>query len=149
MIYDEILSPANTAAVEGYLNAKWALGIPEPSSLVLLSLSFVGIFAGRWRITSMTEWDNDFIDAEVPGYFNFAKDGLGGFQFGYVRCDIDWRETDRDGAAAVDFSFEGMDEMEQCSGRGRATISGDTLDGMIYFHRGDESGFTAKKQKRS
>ena len=44
---------------------------------------------GRWRITSMTEWDQDFVDEEVPGYFEFSKDGLGEFQFGYVRCGID------------------------------------------------------------
>jgi len=37
---------------------------------------------GRWRITSMTEWDQDFVDEEVPGYFDFRKDGLGDFQFG-------------------------------------------------------------------
>ena len=106
-------------------------------------------FTGRYRITSMTMWDQDFVDEEVPGYIEFAKNGLGDFQFGYVRCDIDWRETERDGQAAVEFSFEGMDEMDPCSGRGWATISGETLDGMIYFHRGDESGFTAKKQKRA
>jgi hypothetical protein len=41
--------------------------------------------AGRWRITSMADWDNDFIDAEVPDYIIFSKNGLGDFQFGYVR----------------------------------------------------------------
>lgn len=46
--------------------------------------------AGRWRNSSMTEWDNDFIDAEVPEYFEFGKDVLGDFQFGYVRYDIDY-----------------------------------------------------------
>ena len=103
--------------------------------------------AGRWRITSMSEWENDFIDAEVPGYINFAKDGLGDLQFGYVRCDIDWQETERDGEPAVEFSFEGMDEMNPCSGRGWAVINGKELDGMIFFHRGDESGFKAKKKR--
>ena len=95
----------------------------------------------------MTEWDNDFIDAELPGFIDFAKDGLGDFQFGYVRCDINWRETERDGEQAVEFSFEGMDEMEPCSGRGSAFVTRDELDGMIYFHRGDESGFKALKQQ--
>jgi len=103
--------------------------------------------AGRWRITAMTEWDNDFIDAEVPGYIDFAKDGLGDFQFGYVRCDIDWRETERDGEPAVEFSFEGNDEMDSCSGRGWGVVTNDELDGMICFHRGDESGFIAKKKE--
>jgi hypothetical protein len=60
---------------------------------------------GRWRITSMTEWNNDFVDAEVPGCINFAKDGLGDFQFGYVRCGIDWRESERDEASGLRFSL--------------------------------------------
>ena len=103
-------------------------------------------FTGRWRITSMTEWDQDFIDEEVPGYINFGKNRLGDFQFGYVRCDIDWRETERDGKPAVEFTFEGMDEMTPCSGRGWATLDDRKLDGMICFHRGDESEFTATKE---
>lgn len=95
----------------------------------------------------MEMWDSDLIDAEVPGYINFAKDGLGDFQVGYVRCDIDWRETERDGEPTVEFSFEGNDEMEPTSGRGRGVVTNDELDGMICFHRGDESGFKAKKKE--
>ena len=56
----------------------------------------------------MTQWDNEFIDEEVPGYFNFAKDGLGDFQFGYVRCDIDWRESERDG----EYASPGYEQVE-------------------------------------
>ena len=96
----------------------------------------------------MEMWDQDFIDVELPGYIAFAKNGLGEFQFGYVRCHIDWRETERDGEPAVEFSFNGMDEMDPCLGRGWAKINGQTLDGMIYFRHGDESGFTAKKSKK-
>ena len=103
---------------------------------------------GRWRITSMTEWDQDFVDEEVPGYFEFRKDGLGELQFGYVRCDIDWRSTERDSQPAVEFTFEGMDEMTPTSGRGWAVINDNTLNGMIFFHLGDESGFTAAKAKK-
>lgn len=40
-------------------------------------------------MTSMEIWDQDFIDVEVPGYIEFKKNGIGEFQFGYVRCDID------------------------------------------------------------
>lgn len=100
---------------------------------------------GRWRITSMTGWDQDFFDAEVPGYINFINDGLGDFQFSYVRCGIGWQETVRDGEPAVDFSFEGNDEMDPCSGRGWAVVNNDKIERMIFFHRGDESGFTAKR----
>ena len=100
---------------------------------------------GRWRITSMTQWDQDFVDEEVPGYFEFRKDGRGDFQFGYVQGQIDWRDVERDGQPAIEFTFEGMDEMTPSSGRGWAIIEGNSLDGMIFFHQGNESGFTAKK----
>jgi hypothetical protein len=46
-------------------------------------------FEGRWRITSMEMWSQDFVDAEVEGFIEFRLDGLGSFQFGYVSGDID------------------------------------------------------------
>jgi hypothetical protein len=55
----------------------------------------------------------------------------------------------------VEFSFQGFDEGDPISGRGRATVSGNEMTGRIYFHQGDESGFTAirdraaKENKRS
>jgi len=82
---------------------------------------------GRWRIASRTVWDQDFVDAEVPGYFEFRKDGLGDFQFGYVQGQIDWRDAERDGQPAVEFTFEGMDEMTPNSGRDWAIIEDDPL----------------------
>ena len=103
-------------------------------------------FIGRHRITSMEMWDQDFVDAEEPGYIEFTTDGLGDFQFGYVRCDIDWREAGRDGQPAVEFSFEGMDEMEPTSGRGWAVLNDGKLTGKICFHRGDESSFVAERK---
>src|SRR5205823_2858329 len=39
---------------------------------------------GRWRITWMEMWDQDFVDEEVEGYFDFEPNGRGSFQFGYV-----------------------------------------------------------------
>ena len=30
-------------------------------------------FIGNWRITEMEQWDQDFIDAEVPGYISFGE----------------------------------------------------------------------------
>jgi len=29
-------------------------------------------FAGRWRITSMSAWEQDFIDEEEEGYFRLS-----------------------------------------------------------------------------
>lgn len=102
---------------------------------------------GRWRITWMDQWDEGFIDAEVEGFFNFGSDGFGDFQFGYVRGDIDYRETTRDGKPCIEFSWDGNDEMEAAQGRGFAVLDGADLVGTIYFHRGDQSDFTARKRK--
>ena len=93
----------------------------------------------------MDLWDQQFVNAEVRGYFDFGADQLGSFHFGYVQCEIDYRLTQRDGQPAVEFSFEGMDETDPCSGRGHAVLEHKELAGMLYFHRGDESGFVAKR----
>ena len=83
---------------------------------------------GRWRITSKEMWDQDFVDEEVPG-IQFIKEGLGDFHFGYVRCDIDWRESERDDESAAELSFQGNDESEPTSGRGWAALE----DGKIEW----------------
>ena len=96
---------------------------------------------GRWSIDSMSMWDKDYIDEEVPGYIEFGADNLGSFQFGYVQGDVDYRVTERGDKPAVEFSFEGGDGADgtPCTGRGWMTLDGETLTGMFYFHRGDES----------
>jgi hypothetical protein len=38
-------------------------------------------FAGRWRITSMEQWDQDFVDEEEEGYFEFTEKGMGVFHY--------------------------------------------------------------------
>ena len=102
-------------------------------------------FTGRWRIVSMTAWDQDFVDAEVEGYFEFDAKGMGEFQFGYVRGDISYQLTERGEQPVIEWTFEGTDEMDPCSGRGWAVLEGDELHGMIFFHQGDDSGFVARR----
>src|SRR4051794_40977311 len=102
-------------------------------------------FEGRWHIVSMTEWDEDFINAEVQGFLEFNAQGGGGFQFGYVRGDMDCRLTTRDGEPAVEWTWEGYDEMDPQAGAGWAVRKGEELHGMIAFDDGDESGFVAKR----
>ena len=82
-----------------------------------------------------------YIDEEVPGYFELGPNGLGSFQFGYVQGDVDYRVTDRGDKAAAEFSFEGGDGADgtPCTGRGWMMLDGETLEGMFFFHRGDES----------
>lgn len=105
-------------------------------------------FAGRWHIVSMTEWDEDFINAEVQGFIEFDDKNSGSFQFGHVSGDMDCRLTTRDGEPAVEWSWDGNDEMDHAEGRGWAVLKGDELHGMIFFHEGDESGFVAKRAEK-
>ncbi len=105
-------------------------------------------FIGDWRIIEMETWDRDFTDMEVPAYIKFEKNGAGAFQFGLVKGYIDHRATERDGKPAVEFSWEGFDEMDPVTGRGWAALNDDGgLEGNIFIHMGEESGFTAIRQQ--
>ena len=101
---------------------------------------------GRWLIESMDQWDREFIDAEVRGYFEFDAKGSGSFQFGYVQGDLDYRVNERDEKPAVEFSWDGNDEMDPAKGRGWLILEGDELKGMFLFHQGDESGIVLKRE---
>ena len=77
--------------------------------------------AGKWRIIWMEQWDQDYVDEEAPGHFTFAAQGIGSFRFGYVQGGMDVRhQGDR-----ADFSWSGMSEMTDMSGRGHAELKGD------------------------
>jgi hypothetical protein len=103
---------------------------------------------GRWRITWMEAWDQDFVDEEIEGFLKFDPDGTGEFQFGYVRGKIDHREVKRDGKPAVEFPWDGNDEMDPAQGRGWAVLDGDEIEGRIFIHRGDDSAFRAVRKGR-
>ena len=105
-------------------------------------------FEGRWRITSMEMWGQDFVDAEVEGFIEFGPNGMGSFQFGYVSGDIDYRDGTRDGKPSVEWSWDGNDEKDPAQGRGWAVVKGDELHGTIFFHGGDDSEFVAKRRKQ-
>jgi len=101
-------------------------------------------FTGRWRIASMELWDTDAIDLVAPGFIEFGRDRTGRFGFIVVDGWMDCRETTRDGRPCVEFTWEGSDEGDQVTGRGWAALAEDgTLDGRIFFHLGDDSGFHA------
>jgi hypothetical protein len=103
-------------------------------------------FLGRWHITSMSDWDEDYLHEEVQAFIEFGPSRRGDFHFGYVRGDIDYRDVLRDGEPAVEFSWDGNDEMDSAQGRGWAVLDGDWLKGMIFFHQGDESEFEAERE---
>jgi hypothetical protein len=103
-------------------------------------------YLGRWRIIDMEEWSQDYIDMVVPGYILFEADDSGEFQFGLVRGYMNCRIKPYGDSERVEFTWDGEDEMDPASGRGWAMINEDgQLEGILYFHNGDDSGFTAEK----
>ena len=101
---------------------------------------------GRWLIESMDQWDRDFIDEEVRGYFEFDQRDSGDFQFGYVQGQIDYRLDERDGKPAVEFTWDGHDEMDPAQGLGWMVLEGDELKGRLFVHLGDDSGIVLKRE---
>lgn len=102
-------------------------------------------FLGKWRIIEMDNWDQDYVDMVVPGHLTVTRHG-GGMEFGVVNCALDYRVEEFAGKERLEFSFLGMDEGDEVSGRGWALLEDNLLKGHIYFHYGDDSGFTAEKQ---
>ena len=57
---------------------------------------------------------------------------------------MDVRPAGRRDPHAVEFSWEGQDELDHASGRGWAVVGEDgTLTGRVFFHLGDDSSFSA------
>ena len=104
-------------------------------------------FIGRWRIISMSGWDEEYIDEEEEGFFEFDDNGGGEFHFGYDHGHRDCRLTTGDGAPTVEWTWDGNDEMDPAKGQGWAVVKGEELHGMIFFHGGDDSEFVAKGAK--
>ena len=93
----------------------------------------------------MTAWDVEETVEELQPFIEFEGNDAGQFQFGCVYGEMDYRLGQRADKPAVEFSWEGHDEDEQVFGRGWAVLEGDQLEGMIFFHQGDESDFVADR----
>lgn len=103
-------------------------------------------YLGRWRIIEMEMWDRNYIDLVVPGYILFEENDSGEFQFGTVEGSLDYHIEPHEETERLEFSWEGSAEMDPVSGRGWAIINEQgQLEGRLYFHAGDDSGFTAEK----
>jgi hypothetical protein len=67
------------------------------------------------------------------------------FGFVAVRGWLDCRQVQRDGRPGVEFTWEGVDEGDQVTGRGWAILVDDqTIEGHLFFHLGDDSTFRAE-----
>lgn len=94
----------------------------------------------------MELWDADAVDLVGPAFIEFGGDLSGRFRFIVVDGWMDCRVVERSGCPGVEFSWEGSDEGDEASGRGWAVVADDgTLEGRIFFHLGDDSGFRAMR----
>jgi hypothetical protein len=98
---------------------------------------------GNWRITAMPAYDQDYRDMVEPAYILFG-DASGEFAFGCVTGQIHGGVDPDD--TAIEFSWNGNDEMDEASGDGSVELQPDgSLSGQIDFHNGDEIHFTARR----
>jgi len=75
-------------------------------------------FKGRWRISEMDVWDNDYLDLVEPAHIVFESENDGAFVFGTVKGWLDVRYGARDGSACAEFSWEGLNDTDPACGRG-------------------------------
>ena len=75
-------------------------------------------FKGRWRISEMDVWDNDYLDLVEPAHIVFESENDGAFVFGTVKGWLDVRYGARDGSACAEFSWEGLNDNDPACGRG-------------------------------
>jgi len=89
----------------------------------------------------MEQWDRDYIDLDGPGFIKFDKGDSCAMRFGAVEADLDCSLDQWAGRERIEFSFEGHNDADPCSGRGWAEVRKGELYGMIFFYRGDKSWF--------
>lgn len=92
---------------------------------------------GRWRVVETPDYDMVLSGAYILFGKNsgeFVFDGLTGSIHGACKGD------------AVEFTWEGNDEMEPASGRGWADLQDDgSLEGEICLNNGDDIAFIARR----
>jgi hypothetical protein len=99
--------------------------------------------AGKWRITEMDLWDQEAIDLVGPAFIEVKGQG-GQFRFIAVEGWMHCQHKERNGRPYLEFTWDGNDEYDPASGRGWAKLEKDgCLNGRIYIHDDDDSGFRA------
>jgi hypothetical protein len=101
-------------------------------------------FQGRWRIAEMDLWDTETIDLVEPAFLEIEGEE-GEMRFIAVQAWLDIRYDARAGGPVAEFSWEGVDEGDQRSGRGWVAMgTAGRLIGHLYFHMGDDSDFVCE-----
>ncbi len=99
---------------------------------------------GKWNISDMEMWNEDYFNMEVQAYIEIKPNNLGRFQFGLVSAKINGKMVDYNGQERFEFTFKGNDEGESTSGSGWVMPKEkDIIEGEFRFHNGDDSRFLA------
>ena len=75
---------------------------------------------GKWRIVEMPDYESDYPDMMEPAYILFDGEGGGEFAFGCVTGAI---HGAGDAGDAVEFTWDGNDEMDEACGGGWAELA--------------------------
>jgi hypothetical protein len=97
----------------------------------------------------MDLWDQDAVDLMGSAIVEINADGTGMMRFIAVAAVLDHRPAQRDGRAAIEFTWDGNDEGTPVNGRGWIALANDdNMEGHIWFHMGDDSCFAARRMPR-
>ena len=105
-------------------------------------------FTGSWHIVSMSGREDEALNEEVQAFIEFDEEGMGKFQFGYVRGVTDhYRTKKRDRMRVAQFCWDGEDGADgtPLDGIGWVILEGGELTGTICIDLGDDLEFVAKK----
>jgi hypothetical protein len=96
---------------------------------------------GRWRIIELPGYEDDYADMVEPAYILFEAT-RGEFAFGCVTGSFAGGGEHN----AVEFDWDGNDEMDEACGSGWAELQADgSLRGEIRFQGGDDIAFIARR----
>lgn len=101
-------------------------------------------FLGRWKIVESEQWAPEMLNMDGDALIEIEKGGFGFINFCAVEVGIDYRFQKNDNNK-IEFSFSGKDDRDPVSGRGWLQLQDNKLKAQIYFHRGMESWFEAKR----
>lgn len=102
-------------------------------------------FLGRWRITQMEMWDQDYVNLVEPGAFVFEKNSQGQFVFGTVSGWLDVRASPNE--SLIEFSWQGQSDGDDACGRGWFKFTTPNRgEGKLFIHGSDESAVSIERE---
>ena len=103
------------------------------------------VFTGTWRVVSSPDLPDDYLGMEAQPYVKLRQTGdgiTGEYRIGLQAGGIDGRARE---THIMDFSFAGMDELEEVNGWGTASVTGEHLSFTLRYHMGDEFSYECER----